>query len=438
MEQNYIKAINLYKGAYNDCCKRTYKVLRHAAEVFRLCKKEEYTPLYDANFLEIANPYEPKTSKMIEAILKYKQDGEFILFKSFARRFLCPLGFNEKWIENPNIHAEKEHMDIRILDKEKKQYAVFFENKLKGAPFQRNQIARYIQKLIDNNYNKIYIVLLPGHINSNFINEIPISVWRFHQKKHDTTECANKGNKTTCWCDDDRTKKKCPEYIRDSCTKDYFEKYSSNTISIDKTFVEWLILASGKVESKQTILIDSMVLFANYIKKIYNMTYPDKLIMEIKNYLKQTIFEDDLTAAKKLEIAEQELSNVDAVHETLKSMVAELKVDVWYNRLQIKWSKIKREANCFYIPIKEVKVGYWDGTIDNNNTPYWGFQCSNPLSEQKNMVKKILKELNIKPNKHTTPGFLVWANWDENDLKEDEICDAIYKKAKELGYWVEE
>lgn len=45
--------------------------------------------------------------------------------------------------------------------------------------------------------------------------------------------------------------------------------------------------------------------------------------MEIKTYLEKTIFKDDLSAGDKLEIAKQKLSNVDAVQETFKSLIAE-------------------------------------------------------------------------------------------------------------------
>lgn len=189
------------------------KVIEYAEEAYRLIEREEYKPLYEkGNFLELANPDEPHTSKMIAAMLNYKQNGDFILFKSFARRFLIPMGFEEEWIKNPNIWSEKDCMDICVLDD---KYVILFESKLKGAGFQRNQLARYIYKLNDKQdngkkYNKknIFIVLIPGHISNDFISEIPESVWR---RPQDFTNpiCAINGNQTTYICDDKNTKEKC-------------------------------------------------------------------------------------------------------------------------------------------------------------------------------------------------------------------------------------
>ena len=226
------------------------KVIEYAEEAYRLIEREEYKPLYEkGNFLELANPDEPHTSKMIAAMLNYKQNGDFILFKSFVRRFLIPMGFEEEWIKNPDIWSEKDCMDICILDD---KYVILFESKLKGAGFQRNQLARYIYKLNDKQdngkkYNKenIFIVLILGHISNAFISEIPESVWR---RPQDFTNpiCAINGNQTIYICDDKNTKEKC-KYAQNNICKEYVKEYLPHTIAIDEQFAEWILSAVGLI-----------------------------------------------------------------------------------------------------------------------------------------------------------------------------------------------
>lgn len=59
------------------------------------------------------------------------------------------------------------------------------------------------------------------------------------------------------------------------------------------------------------------------------------------------------------------------------------------------------------------------------------------------MVNEILKECGINAiNTNKTDlknGWIAWNNYNgKNQLTVDEICEAIYNKAKELGYLVEE
>lgn len=91
------------------------------------------------------------------------------------------------------------------------------------------------------------------------------------------------------------TIEKCKYAQCDKCIE-YSQSYLPHTIAIDEQFAEWILSAVGLIESRQTLLISSMTLFADYIKKLYNINYPNKLIMEIKTYLEKTIFKDDLSA----------------------------------------------------------------------------------------------------------------------------------------------
>ena len=123
----------------------------------------ELRPLFYINFIDVFNPKEPITSKMLERILSYNDKDEYVILRSFCDNFLGSCGFDSRNILEPEIIAERNgHIDIRITEEGK--YAIIIENKLKGADFQRNQIARYIQTIKEEGFenDQIYIVILPN------------------------------------------------------------------------------------------------------------------------------------------------------------------------------------------------------------------------------------------------------------------------------------
>ncbi len=123
----------------------------------------ELRPLFYINFIDVFNPKEPITSKMLERILSYNDKDGYVILRSFCDNFLGSCGFDSRNILEPEIIAERNgHIDIRITEEGK--YAIIIENKLKGADFQRNQIARYIQTIKEEGFenDQIYIVILPN------------------------------------------------------------------------------------------------------------------------------------------------------------------------------------------------------------------------------------------------------------------------------------
>ena len=140
-----------------------YKKLLSLSDVVqRLICTSPNRPITEINFIEFFNPNEPDTSCLFEMLFSYKNgDEDYQLFQSFADRFLSALGFDISKIKHPKILREYKHIDLLI--KEDGKYAVIFENKLKGACFQRNQLARYIQIMKNQGYadEDIFIVLFP-------------------------------------------------------------------------------------------------------------------------------------------------------------------------------------------------------------------------------------------------------------------------------------
>lgn len=161
--------------------------------------KEPYT----INIFERYNSDEPTTSWAMAEILRFINEGMYPLLNSFIENFLIPIGFKSEWIDNPIITTEKDRIDICIKDK---KYAIIFENKVKGACYQPNQIARYIHKLnnmLEKHYdNNIFLVLMPNFHNDDYIEKIPKSTWRLpadYYKSKSEQKCVTKHD--LCWCD---------------------------------------------------------------------------------------------------------------------------------------------------------------------------------------------------------------------------------------------
>lgn len=96
---------------------------------------------YATNILDILNPTEPLVSKILCSFLSFTQNDDFFLWRSFTEKNLSRCGFDKQWVKKPVFSSEKYRIDILVKEQ---QYAVFIENKIHDAIFQRNQLARYI------------------------------------------------------------------------------------------------------------------------------------------------------------------------------------------------------------------------------------------------------------------------------------------------------
>lgn len=127
---------------------------------------------YHFNAVLNAGPLEPGVSKILAGFFWQKTNEEYLILKSFVRRF-----FGEELasqINTPIILAEKTVKDdkrIDILVYEKDKYAIVLENKYWDAVDQPNQLANYIEALMEGDFNfdknKIYIAFLPPTKNHN-------------------------------------------------------------------------------------------------------------------------------------------------------------------------------------------------------------------------------------------------------------------------------
>lgn len=223
--------------------------------------------------------------------------------------------------------------------------------------------------------------------------------------------------------------------------------------------INWGIKANPEVKNMEIFIIASepqMEEGSNNII-INNLNILD---MKINNYLSQVLAKTSLTPVEKIKILADKLKDIDV---QFTSTIADLSqyeqmMTIWYNDLKKDWSKLHDATNpdgnghCLIIKRDEndpgVEIGFWLGedNADNDYIPYWGAYCGKehkPTQDQIDMVNEILKECGINAiNTNKTDlenGWIAWNNYNGNGkLTIVDICTAIYNKAKELGYLVEE
>ena len=242
--------------------------------ISKVRKKYDKERLVEINVIDYNGLYEVQTSDLITQLLKFEKDGKFPILYSFISSFLSKTLADS--IETPFISNEKENIDICI--REQGKYAILIENKLKKALFQRNQLARYIMKILEKGFSidMIYVIILPGSIESDFLSDTPISVWKAPadwSSSNDERRCCdpNASYVHACLCDngkildDDWCNKRCID------CKSLFQNLESHIKVIDYDFPVWLLDVAEEIVPQNEIFIKSaMIQFAHYIKGLYN------------------------------------------------------------------------------------------------------------------------------------------------------------------------
>lgn len=433
------------KGIYDNLqlCKdwQNYKELSFiiflsiADELKDLIDESELKPLYGINLLDFFNPKEPTTSEILENILSYQDNNGYVLLNSFCETFLSSCGFDSRQISDPDILSEKKgRMDLRITEEER--YAIIFENKLKGADFQRNQIARYIQTILSEGFSieQIFIVILPLYDNVY----IRPSVWRlpcdYNKTSNSERKCGIIDDKQ-CWCDvPHRNFTKSELSHCDKCEKDWKNIFNPHTVIITRDLSEWLIESEKLIPKRELNIRSAILQFADYLNGLYNNRIDQKLNKMITQFLREKLELDTSIASwRKLNNRINEVNELVNGLESLRLEMSSDLIDSWYETLREKWPMLRtKPRKSFGILIKGMWFGCWNAEeSDNGDSPIWGVFCNdgNPSALQMKVANKILSLAGLSNSVEENQ----WLTWD-NTIHGDKIADKIYTVAKELGY----
>ena len=397
---------------------------------------------YTINVFERYNSDEPTTSWAMAEILKFHDGGAYPLLNLFIENFLVPIGFSLEWIDNPTITAEKDKIDICVKDK---KYAIIFENKVKGAGYQPNQIARYIHKLNNmpgKQYGKdnIFIVLMPFYRDDDYVQNMSRSVWRLpidhHKAKHEQRCVAEHDS---CWCDYNQSdwEKQWDVAFCKSCIKTFKQDYEPHTIVLQHELSEWLINDCLKfVPAKETILKSFILQFADFLNLQYGTRENQKLKCEMEKYLREKLFDKKKSNIDNWNVINDKLSEIRKLEEEVGFLLESISRDViddWYHELLPAWKCYglkHEERKSFGICVQGVWIGCWDGRDTDEYKQYWGFYSEKEFtSKQHKMIKDILDKTNISESRQERNRWY-W-NYTCNGA---ERCNDFYNAAIELGY----
>ena len=393
----------------------------------------------EINILDELRVDEPDTSLIFAGILKSKKN---VILAKFINDYLGRVGFSFE-VKTPVITAERKYrIDILIEDKD---YAIIIENKLLGAIYQRNQLSRYIKRIEREGYRpeQIFIVIIPSYYYDGYLQDLRCSVWKLPpdwELPNKQRECAWHDD-YCCQCDNCLN----PEYEKKYCHKqgknciDYRDLYEKRTVILDNGFADWLIECSECLDKKEILLHSALIQFSDYIKIRYNQKQSDEYIMEMKEFLRSKLINDNKNDEHSWNIVNEKISQLEDMKrglESLKQDISKCMINEWRDNLKaMGWNLSYGEGKSFGINIQGVWCGCWSGCegneTSNNNQPYWGFYSEKTIDDQQaKMIDDILEFSGLIESISRGQNFIVW----NSTLNGDKRCNQLYEAAENLGY----
>lgn len=415
------------------------EILQLADKLSDHLKEFKANSIYDINLFEKPKIEENHISYLLYKILDYEGKEGKITYKRFIETFFDEL---KEQIKTPEITFEKAYrIDILVKDDD---YAIIIENKIFGAEFQRNQLARYIKRLLDEEYSKerIYIVIISQNYEVKYLDGIRRSVWRLPpdwEKPNQDRECAIY-DQYSCLCDvsDNACNKKT------ECTD--MSEFKERTKIIDNVEIAgWLEGCLAKIDQKEKLLCSSIIQVSDYIQ-YFNSS---KMESEAQKFLKEKInFLTTGSNQNKLEGIAKYLTNLELLQKTLtetKENISRELIETWANNLKTDGWKISNERDAFYLEMQLegicIKCGCWSGCEIGDKSgkyPYCGFYIDNKITDNQKrdhviaQIDSIVEEANYKfeSNGLTSDGFTCYMD----TFNGDQVCGNLFAAAQKLGY----
>lgn len=427
--------LNLLNSWESYRCSYLWKGVVLSDEFKEMVQSCELRPLFYMNFIDLFNPKEPITSKMLERILLYNNKDGYVILRSFCDSFLKSCGFDSRNISDPEIFAERNgHIDIRITERGK--YAIIIENKLKGADFQRNQIARYIKTIKEEGFenNQIYIVILPPYKDIR----IRPSVWHLPSDYKSATNAKRKCgiyDDKLCWCDvpDIRLTKEEAKHCS-SCITSWRDDFFDRTRILHQDFSTWLINTESIIPQRELNVRSAILQFADYLNGLYDTRINQKQNKMITEFLRDKLeLGTSVSDWKKLNNKIEEVKELEEGLRTLRTEMSSDLIDLWHERLLKKWPMLRNEPRkSFGMLIQGMWFGcWWAEESYDKDSPIWGVYCDsgNPTSRQVKIAQKIIANSGLS-NVVSDDQWMTWSN----TIKGEQIADKLYTVAEELGY----
>ena len=438
-----MSSLSTYLKIIESCRKHELAVLQKTlgfcntitTRVKEILREKGIKSLKMLNVLDYNGLDEPQTSQIIKEILSYENNGDYPVWHSFVNTFIPEIANK---VTSPIFSAEEQHIDVWV--RERGLYTIIIENKLKGAAFQRNQLGRYVKKMLDKGYapENIYLVLLPGWIDNNFLSHIRYSAWRAPKDwmtNNSDRKCCDLDSEDqySCWCDREQWNIATNEWCREcqNC-RDLFVNNDRISV-IDRMFPEWLVSAASDdkvIPSTEIFLRSAMIQFADYINELYNTRLNIQEVMVIIEELMQDLSLNPQTPEENLAKVSKTLEDINSLQQSLKTLEAILRMRVWQNEVGKEFpdARIDTDDFSFGILLNGLYCGVW---IEDDNRLYWGFY-RNPdkiynVDDIERMVKAILEQCPNCPSRGPKNDFIAWNYTDKGAENIAELLTAAEK-----------
>jgi len=349
----------------------------------KLYNKLEAEQPYHINVIDLLWANENAHSRILLHLLKQNINGKYEILESFIH-VLFPK-FNHT-IEKPEFSSEKHRIDLLV--KEKGKYGIIFENKIHNAVIQKNQIARYIDKMKGLGYTEkqIYVLYLPPD-DTNQPNDC---CWKIEQS----------------WCKEcDRVNIHYNCAAGESYLPVFEDRYSHLTFR--NHILPWLkrdILPNCRI--KDTYLQSTIVQYIDHLEGLFDIRETNKKMnMELQDYIKQTLkFEEK--PVHDLGLVNTKINDLNKVINQLNSLKEATEGEcwkLWLNQLHSDFPKYKTISgnNDNKFPkvgvIFEIKGQKFSVLIEKEVNIYYGigrhYSSTSIIKEVTEMVTPILDEL---------------------------------------------
>lgn len=287
----------------DDCSKEVLDNLRLVdgfATQYHLLKQK--LP-YHINVIDELHANENANSRILASLLLYNTNGDYPLLDSFIKFCIGDWNIN---LSHPHITSEQ--MRIDLLIREIGKYAIIFENKIYEAILQKNQIARYIQKLRQEGFKdeQIYVVFLPP-----YEYEPEICSWQ------EPKECCDSCDRTECQIGSTPALREL--------FKDRFK-----IVTFREDIILWLkeeVIPNCK--QKELYLYTAAMQYLDYLEGYFDLrTINKKMNMELKEYLYDKLQLNILNDEERLKVINNKAEEIQHLLNQMNS----IKNDI-YNKL---------------------------------------------------------------------------------------------------------
>ena len=289
---------------------------------------------YHINVIKELHVNENANSRILSALLQYNESGDFVLLKSFVDYFLAG-----KDIEISNPYITTENLRIDLLVREEGKYAIIFENKIYNAALQKNQIARYIQKMRNEGYNdkQIYVVFLPS------------------TDMYETNACSWTEPKVECESCDGTRCKQMPDL-----NEEFRDRYC--VVTFREGIIDWLKESViPNCRQKEVLMYTAAVQYLDYLECHFEIsTIYKNMNMELEQFLKEKLQLNNLKNEEQLVVIDAKMNEIQQLINQMDAM----KVNV-RNRI---FEEKKPSVKAAFPELHPFEKGYmFDVTIEPIN-----------------------------------------------------------------------